>query len=291
MLRFDGRFVRYAETWFDEPIPVGADVDIIKARQRPSPFPSCKFERFLTLLSDLTLPEDELFMKFGKTNRYKIKRADTRDGLTYRYFAEPLPVLDTFCTFYDAFAEQKNLFGCYRRSLFAAAKAGQLSLSHAASDRGTPLVWHAYIGNGTRAILLHTTSHFRSAPPEQRGRIARANRWLHWRDMLTLKAHGYRRMCWGGMFENEDPPEHMNINNFKREFGGEPDVTYECTIPVTVRGRLAVPALALLDSVDRSWRRLRPSSERTSCDQQVAAAGQAHHCCESRGDRLKATSY
>ncbi len=110
-------------------------------------------------------------------------------------------------------------------------------------------MWHAYITDHRTATLLHTASHFRAIERERRALIARANRWLHWRDMLTLKALGHRYLCWGGMFEDETPPEHANINNFKREFGGVETRAYDCTIPVTLKGGLLVSAILFNDKL------------------------------------------
>ena|SRR2546422_11776441 len=51
------------------------------------------------------------------------------------------------------------------------------------------------------------------------------------------------------------------INTFKRGFGGRQERTYDCTVPVTARGRIY---LAVRDA----WRRHRPSS---SCSRSPTA--------------------
>ena len=83
--------------------------------------------------------------------------------------------------------------------------------------------------------------------------MARANRWAHWQDMLHFKARGFRWFDWGGLFSDEREPDHTNVNSFKRAFGGAPIENYECKVPITPRGRIALAVTALLDRL-KSWR-------------------------------------
>lgn len=259
MIRYEGRAVSYGEVWFDEAIPAAPDVDILKVRQSPVPIAGRTCTPFLSLVSDLRPAEDDIFSGVAAQTRYEIRRAETRDDLEYRYLADARPELATFCDFYDAFAQQKGLFPAYRRGLSAACAAGRLSLSAAARD-GQALVWHAFITYGRTTTMLHTASLFRGLDTDTRTIIARANRWLHWRDMLTFKEQGYERFCWGGMFEDESEPERANINQFKRRFGGRDERTYNCTIPVTAKGRVCLKLLALLDA--RAARKVRRQQRR-----------------------------
>ncbi len=66
--------------------------------------------------------------------------------------------------------------------------------------------------------------------------------------MLRFKKMGIKRYDWGGLFEDESVPERAGINQFKKDFGGQQVRTYDCTVPVTFRGRIW---LALRDA----WRR------------------------------------
>lgn len=72
----------------------------------------------------------------------------------------------------------------------------------------------------------------------ERALVSRANRWLHWQDMLTFKQKGFECYDWGGLFEDETSPERAGINRFKCDFGGRREVTYNCTYSLTARGRL-----------------------------------------------------
>jgi hypothetical protein len=257
MIKIEGRAALLGELWFDEPIPEKPDVDIIAVHQRPAPVEGRDCTLFLTLVNDLKAAEDELYAAYGDNNRYKIGRARNRDQLEFTHVADPRAELDAFCAFYDAFAAQKGLPGAYRKGLRAAVDAGRLALT-CATREGQVLVWHAYMTDGRSASLLHTASHFRGVDKSERAVIARANRWHHWRDMLAFKALGFERFCWGGVFEDESAPERANINNFKREFGGQLERNYNCTFAVTVRGRAAMAALRVVTALERFRARRAP---------------------------------
>ena len=247
MIVIPGKFATYAELWFDEEPACDRTVDVLMYRQRAAPVEAARSVRSLTLVNDLTHDEDEMMAALGNTNRYKIKRAESKDRLQLRFFPEPGPQLDAFGAFYDEFARQKGLPCAYHAGLRAAAGAGQLVLTSAARD-GDTLVWHAYIVHGERVALLHSASHFRKAQNGESALVARANRWLHWRDMLRFREIGFTVYDWGGLFEDETDAGRAGINNFKREFGGDLVHAYQCDVALTLKGRAY---LALRDALNR----------------------------------------
>jgi lipid II:glycine glycyltransferase (peptidoglycan interpeptide bridge formation enzyme) len=164
------------------------------------------------------------------------------------FTTDPESRLDQFCEFFDAFARQKSLEPADRKWLTAACKARQLALASAFRD-GEALVWHAHVVCGNTARLQYSGSAFRNRENDYRALVGRANRWLHWKEMLRFKEMGLERYDWGGLFEDESVPERAGINNFKKDFGGRQECTYDCTVPVTLKGRIFLP---LRDA----WRRL-----------------------------------
>src|SRR5882672_3567653 len=248
MICVGGRGAVYGEVWYDEEPPRRAPVDIVVFRQRRSPAvdrPSCPR---LSLVTDLSVAAHLLTMPFGKDCRYKVKRADARDRLEMQYIAEPRPRLEEFQQFFDAFAGQRMLEPCDQPWLTAACEARQLSLSVASRD-GESLVWHAYVIAGSTAGLMYSASHFREGDNEYRALVGRANRWLHWRDMLALRDLGLLRYDWGGLFDDESTPDRAGINGFKRDFGGAQQQSFDSTLATSLRGRIYLP---LRDA----WRRL-----------------------------------
>ena len=249
MILLNGRGAAYGELWYDEEPPGDCGADIVLYRYRSAPVADSRATAFLTLVSDLAVDEDAIAERFGKDCRYKIRRAETKDGLRMEFFIDPASKLEEFGGFFDAFARQKSHQPCDRQWLRAACQARQLLLS-VASQNGEALVWHAYVTYGSSAGLQYTGSCFRNRENNYRALVGRANRWLHWNDMLRLKAMGIARYDWGGLFEDESAPERAGVNNFKKDFGGQPLRIYDCMVPVSMKGRLYLP---LRDA----WRRVR----------------------------------
>jgi hypothetical protein len=247
MIRIERRIVVYGEVWYDEE-PLGdSGVDIVIYRHRKVPIADARSTPFLSLIVDLSGDEETIADQFSRNCRYEIRRAETKDGLRMDLLMDPESRLDEFRAFYDAFASQKALPLSDREWLVAACKARRLALT-VASRNAESLVWHAYILSGRTARLLHSGSCFRNRESEYRALVGRANRWLHWKDMLQLKAMGTQCYDWGGLFEDESVPERAGINNFKKGFGGQQERTYDCTVPASRRGRLWLP-------LREAWRR------------------------------------
>lgn len=240
MIRIEGRGAVYGEVWYDEEPPGDSGVDIVLYRHREAPIADARSTPFLSLVTDLSVSQDAVMDRFGKDCRYEIRRADTKDGLRMGFIIDPESRLDEFRAFYDAFARQKSLGGSDHQWLAAACKARQLVLT-SASRNGEALVWHAYVACGKAVRLQYSGSCFRNREGAYRALVGRANRWLHWRDMLRFKEIGIQRYDWGGLFEDDSVPERAGINNFKKGFGGQHERTYDCTVPVTLRGRIYLP--------------------------------------------------
>jgi Acetyltransferase (GNAT) domain len=240
MIHIRGRGAAYGEIWYDEEPPRDPGVDIIQYRQRATPIVDARYTPFLSLVTDLAGREGAITEKFGKDCRYKIRRAESKDGLHMVFITEPESRLDEFGTFFDAFARQKSLAPCDRKWLVAACRARQLALS-SASRNGEALVWHAHVLSGKTAGLQYSASCFRNRENDYRALVGRANRWLHWNDMLHFKASDLEHYDWGGLFEDESTPERAGINNFKRGFGGRPVRVYNCTVPKSIKGRIYLP--------------------------------------------------
>lgn len=265
MIRINGRGAVYGEAWFEEEPPQDAGVDIVQYRFRGAPVANAFTTPLLTTVTDLASDAESIAGRFGKDCRYKIRRAEGRDGLHMEFITRPEDRLAEFRAFFDAFARQKSHAPCDQPWLAAACEARQLVLSSASRD-GEPLVWHAYVLSGSTAGLQYTGSCFRSRENDYRALVGRANRWLHWQDMLQLKAMGIKRYDWGGLFEDESNPQRAGINQFKMDFGGQPVRVYECTLPVTFKGRIYLP---LRDA----WRRRRSSGQHVErVDGDVSAA-------------------
>jgi hypothetical protein len=247
MIRFEGRGMAYGELWYGEEAPADPRVDVLIHRQQSRPADPARTVPFLSLITDLSLPEEDIRALLGETSRYQIRRAETKDELQLDFTTTPEDRLDEFRAFFDAFARQISLWPSDPRWLLGACRAGQLALS-SASRNGEALVWHAYVMSGSTAGLLHSSSRFREGESDYRALVGRANRWLHWKDMLQFRALGMQRYDWGGLFGDESTPERAGINNFKKSFGGQLVRSFDCTLPRSLRGRVLLP-------IRDAWRR------------------------------------
>lgn len=111
-------------------------------------------------------------------------------------------------------------------------------ISYVYHKYGHKLASHLYIANGKRAIMLYSCStRFEEddIPPIE---IGRANRYLHWQDMLLFKKRGYLGYDFLGLSIDENDREQQNINTCKIGFGGEEEINYNSYVPQTYKGML-----------------------------------------------------
>lgn len=230
--------IRYQEVWFDEPVATG--LDILVARQRASCPVGVEGEAFHTIAIDLCQDQDQIFGAIDKDTRYEIRRAEKSDQLSIQLLNDPLDYLKEFCNFYNEFAAAKGLQQIALARLTQMTNAGHFVLSRVDLEQHS-LVWHAYYCVAGRARLLYSASQFRGKESGLRGLIGRANRYLHWRDILEFKMAGYRIYDLGGWNpDGAEDVEKQRINSFKEGFGGRRVVEYNFTCPISTKGRLAM---------------------------------------------------
>jgi hypothetical protein len=168
-----------------------------------------------TLLVDLARPQDAILSSFSQTTRYEISRC-ARENVRLEVETD----IQRFCSFLNASADTKG------RGHVDLAKLApywpHMHVSKAVADDGT-LVMHAHLldPQSRRAVLYQSASLFRLEPgPQHRNRVGRANRWLHFRDMLAFKERGAAVYDFGGYAKDTSNSELRGINEFKDGFGG-----------------------------------------------------------------------
>ena len=245
MIRFRFMAIAFGQLWFDEvATPPMPDILILRhSRTRPESGP---ISTKRSLLTDLTKPEEQLWESIGKTCRYKIRRAETKDGV--KCFVNLVPSIvgvNEFADFYDRFARQKSLSPINPRRFAAMAHAGRLRVSRAEINENA-VVRHAYVTAGRAVRLIYSASFYRDVDAETRAVIGRANRLLHWRDMISFKAGGFDQLDWGGLFADESAPDRRGINDFKREFGGTPMDYFDGYRACSLLGRTVLQLASLV---------------------------------------------
>lgn len=248
-ISFRRRGIRIREVYFEDEAGIaGRGTDLVRILAVPATSGGRSARQSHTAVVDLTLATDDLLAAMAKGTRYEIRRARDKDGLDAAAFEEPEPgTVREFADYYDEFAKSKQLSPIFRPRLEAMAGAGILTLTRTPAEGADPLVWHAYARSPRHALLLYSASLFRNEEdPGARAAAGRANRFLHWHDMLHFKMSGCVSYDLGGIDIDGRGEQTARIASFKRGFGGLVQPTYAWSSPATVRGRIAYAALAML---------------------------------------------
>jgi len=171
-------------------------------------------EPFSTLIVELDADAEMLLAACGRNTRYKVQRA-AREGAIASNEAD----WQRFVAFYNAFAKHKGLATLDGRS--APNQAGAV---RKVTQEGVELVMHSYLIDRDigRARLLHSASLLHGlAENASRAAVGRANRFLHYDDMLYFRRLGLRMYDFGGYaLDIAAGGELEGINRFKQGFGG-----------------------------------------------------------------------
>lgn len=241
-------FLRVAETWFQAP-PSPPKGDIVRCVQIPAPLAGVTCEEFCTLVVDLTADAEQILAGMDSSTRYKIRRAQTKDELRY----EHRPILRfedmrEFLAAYDTHVvSQSDALSINRTKIMHLAQSGRLDLSMTRDGQGVALTRHVHILAGGTARLLYSVSEAsRSPDTERRNLCGRANRLHHWLDMQRFGSAGSDRYDFGGFYTGTTDDKKLRINEFKKGFGGQLALTYNCVYPLTLKGRMALSAWRFL---------------------------------------------
>ncbi|MBA4317075.1 MAG: hypothetical protein C0412_01610 [Flavobacterium sp.] len=215
---------RIEEVYFDEAsLPSAKSVDLTRFSCVLRPKEEAIWKKWQTIVIDLTLKPDDLLKAMDSGTRYEIRRAENKDNLT-TVFSKTVTSqqVQSLCDFYDSFAATKFLKPIFRPRIKALARAKCLLLSEVRQIDGEVLVQHVHVWNGKNAVLLYSSSKFRDLQESSsRALIGRANRFLHWKDMLFFKSNGVDTYDLGGIDQSQSDTEVARITQFKMSFGGE----------------------------------------------------------------------
>lgn len=219
-----------AEIWFETPKYFSSKKYAFNNYYSMLKFPALKKgERCLikrdaqTLVTDLTESEESLLLHCDSDVRTKIRRAQKDGVVCLRYTSEELlsenALLRKFDETYAEMHKQKGMcHNSVRSSIKQRAATGPLFLSVCKIEEEI-VAYHIYVAGDNIVRLLYTVSAFRgSSDSTARNAIGRANRLLHYEDMLYFKKLGFSLYDWGGYSSD---PELFGINEFKKGFGGE----------------------------------------------------------------------
>jgi hypothetical protein len=232
-----------AEFHFDEQ-GAAPPVDIVRYQSRPQKIDGTGVDTvcypFSTILIDLKQEPGALLAAMSKTTRNEIRRA-AKDDLSFAFSVHPTSGwIADFFEFYAEFAQLKGLPDLNSERLLGMRESQALVLTRINDASGGTLVWHCYVYVNGWARLIHSASLFRGADKSQHAAIARANRRLHWLDMLQFRELGFTSYDFGGWYSGRDDAAKLNINQFKEGFGGRVAAQYNIDHGITLKGTLAV---------------------------------------------------
>lgn len=208
------------------------------------------WQEYHTCMNVITKPEDELLAAVNKAVRYQFRRSE-KDQIEIRFYTradiEQSPeLMDTFAEIYERMYQSKGADTKLNVSAIQKYLEADGIVFSAVWHEGEMLVFHSYICDATDARLLHSASCFREESANQ-SMIGRANKRLHWEDILYFKKKGLLRYDWGGISDFDNP---NGIDEFKLKFGGQKITYYNVFAGNTLLGKLAVTAMKLLKRVN-----------------------------------------
>jgi lipid II:glycine glycyltransferase (peptidoglycan interpeptide bridge formation enzyme) len=166
-----------------------------------------------TIEVDLSIDEDQILNGMDKGTKYEVRRC-----LKENLVIENINEISTFIEFYNHFAKIKNLNLISKDNLNFSP---DLILRGIKNIENQFLSIHVYVVNESGAIarLLYSATNIELFD-DNKALIGRANRLLHYDDMLYFKSNGYKRYDLGGYAHNTEDKLLKGINKFKKGFGG-----------------------------------------------------------------------
>jgi hypothetical protein len=203
---------------------------------------------FYTLHIDLLRDDEQLFSEINRTSRYHINRAIKQDSIKYCFYKPKLEDVLEFSNYYNIFAASKRISQCNITKLIALTKNDGLFFSKVLDKENNILCYHANIVDEKRARLLYSASHFReSYDNEYRALVGRANKYLHWNDIISFKKEGLLIYDFGGIeMLDEKNSELQNIARFKKAFGGEIVHEYNLIEGKSILGKMIIKTYNLI---------------------------------------------
>ncbi|MBA4367694.1 MAG: hypothetical protein C0403_08655 [Desulfobacterium sp.] len=234
--------------WFGQRPTKNALPDIAKLHSIRQPLKGAINIESWTLLTDLTGTDSDLMALLHRDTREQVRRAE-REGISVeRYESKNIDILNNFEKFYLHFANSKAevrdalQVSIQLHMLKKKAYAGILQVSRAVGRDGEPLVYRVYIVADGRTRNHLSASLFREGQSnERRHYVGRANRYLHWQNMLHYKHLGYSQYDMGGWYSGKDNESLLRVNRFKEAFGGRVVCEYDAIYGCTLLGRCLLP--------------------------------------------------
>jgi hypothetical protein len=166
-----------------------------------------------TIENSLLLGQDEIFAAFNKALRQQIKQSEGI-GMTCYFHTN----YESFVQFFNDFAIAKGLAPTSMRRMNELKEYLQMSYVEC---NGDVLAAHSYlVDEKNKIVRIYHSASRRIDEAFDRTLIGKANKLLHYKDMMAYKQQGFEVYDFGGYSFNTEDKELLGINNFKLLFGG-----------------------------------------------------------------------
>lgn len=218
MIRFVKKFsgIAVSEIWFADQLSFADSFRLAAythVQQQAGKMLAVKHSSY-TVENIINKPVLEIFNNFSKTVQVEVKQAE-KYGVECSFTDN----INQFATFYNHFAVSRKIDTTSERRLQEMLPYLQLTI---AMHNGQVLAAHSYLTDEAKGIvrLMHAASQ-RLSPEVDRQLTGRANKMLHYFDMLQFKEKGFILYDFGGYAKDTTDLGLQGINKFKLSFGGK----------------------------------------------------------------------
>ena len=199
-------------------------------------------ERQFSLIKNLQLSEEDLFLSLGKHLRQYIKRSNKENIVRINLYEgqeilnNPQIVDDCKNLFEKMFADKgtKNKFN---KNLFCVYAKNDALIIGMATINNVPVGFSAVVFNNEMGRLWLAAFDFRNASHDSQV-LSRGHQRLDWELLLWCNKHGVKQFDFGGVSSFDEP---NGIDKFKMAFEKEGMITYyNYIIPNTFIGKATV---------------------------------------------------
>lgn len=247
-VQYKKHFIKLEHRWFAsaEELAEKSDADVIYMHGvEPESVPATAFSgEQKTLIKDLTLPEEALFLTLGKHLRAYIKRS-MKENVQIRMIDSPELLdnrehMENAAKLYEKMYMDKGIKAAFNRTLAEQYAAQNALCIAAAYIQGVMVGFDAVIYQGSQARLWLAAFDFRNES-EDAQLLSRAHQRMDWELLLWCKERGIVDFDFGGVTSFENP---NGIDSFKLKFEKDNRVIYHnAVVPNSLLGTAVVWAL------------------------------------------------
>jgi hypothetical protein len=215
--------------------------DLVRYFYWSCPVPDCRVQTLQTAVTDLDRDVETMFLDLQPDARRQIRRAEASDRLRYEYWVNGrADVLDPIRKLQDGFVSFRRLPDPGWRFVDALKQANLLDVSWVCGSDSEVLAWRFYMKAKPRVRpFMGGSKYYLKTTSAERQLVGRATRYLVWRDVVRFRGEEFAVFDHGGWYIGTDPAL-LQINEFKREFGGRVVEIYNCFQAATRKGRIAL---------------------------------------------------